>query len=145
MKVKEAKSVIDMASIFIILQKKTMFLTILISILLQIPQYEFESTSTYHPPTSHYSPSKPKKVSGLDGWTFWLLWGRNNGVPSSASNSDLLAYYDYVQAGGNLPYQQWYDQRYSVPIGDGMLLLCLFAFIYIFMKQLIKYEYNFQT
>lgn len=108
MKVKEAKSEIDMASIFIILQKKTMFLTILISILLQIPQYEFESTSTYQPPTSHYSPSKPKKVSGW-GYVDWLAWGSSHGVPLDASNDDMYAYYRYIQNGGSLSYNEWYN------------------------------------
>lgn len=93
--------------------------TLLLLILLQVsyPEYEWKSTSSYPTVTQeHYTPNDyssnrpgPKKVSGIDGWAFWLLWGSSHNVPSSASNSDMYDYYNYVQSGGTMSYQQWYD------------------------------------
>lgn len=109
----------------IILLKKnlhTMFLTLLLILQLNVtpiqqpeynyPTYEFRSTSsyknyktntlvplntvnnkTYNPTTNNKSGIR--KVSGIGGWIDWLTWGQFNGVPSSATNEDMYAYYDY--------------------------------------------------
>jgi hypothetical protein len=64
-----------------------------------IPQYQFKSTSIYNEKNTVYIEKPiyteelnsnnrpgPRKVSGIDGWTFWILWGNNHSVPSNASN-----------------------------------------------------------
>lgn len=132
--------------------------TLLLLILLQVsaPQYQFKSTSSYKMPSagielSQETPNNPdnnanrpgpKRVSGIDGWAWWILWGAQNGVPSDATNAQMYEYYDYVQAGGTMSYQQWYDQRYNVPLKDGTLVLCLCALFYIFLKQVHPFKYN---
>ena len=122
-------------------------------ILLQVsyPEYQFKSTSGYleHTQTqfiiednsfisqTNQNKPGPKKVSGIDGWLFWLLWGRANGVPSDATNNDLYDYYDYVQSGGILSYKDWWNNKYNpTPIGDiNLLLLLIFSGIYIMIKR----------
>ena len=98
-----------------------MFLTLLLILQLnftdvsqEFPTYEFRSTSSYKTNTlaplntvnnknynnDNYSNNtvnnnrnnKPKKVSGT-GWIDYYIWGYWNGVPSTASNEDMYAYY----------------------------------------------------
>lgn len=120
-----------------------------------IPQYQFKSTSIYNEKNTVYTEktiyteelnnnsnnkSGPRKVSGLDGWTFWILWGSYNGVPSNASNSDMYDYYDYIQSGGTLSYNDWWNQKYLVPVGEPLIPLLVLTIIYIYYK--IKYKQN---
>lgn len=126
--------------------------TLLLLILLQVssPQYQFHSTSSYLQGTQEHLEQQdnssnrpgPRKVSGIDGWLFWVLWARDHGVPSDATNAQMYEYYDYVQSGGTMSYQQWYDQKYSVPVGDGTLVLCICVLFYIFLKQVRLIYYN---
>lgn len=91
--------------------------TILLFILLQVayPTYEFKSTSTYPVSTqetgicqdNNSNKPGPRKVSGIDGWYWWILWGSSHGVPSNASNEDMFDYYDYIQSGGTLSFNDW--------------------------------------
>ena len=128
---------------------KTLF--VIVSILFSVetffgqdyPQYEFKSTSVYNQKcvksdtkesgnfytiNSSGKPG-PKKVSGIGGWIDWLTWGQFHGVPSSASNEDMYSYYDYIQSGGTLSYEDWFNYKYSVPVGDVpvwfVIILCL--------------------
>lgn len=124
---------------------------ILLCILLQVctPQYEFKSTSPYKPITNRYEMTQetpnnpnnnanrpgPKKVSGIDGLAWWILWGSVNGVPSSATNEQMYAYYNYIQNGGTLSYNDWLNSQ-SVPIQepDVTLVLCL-ALLYLIVIE----------
>lgn len=134
--------------------KILLILTVLLQISIYNPEYQFKSTSIYNQKDNNniqtespiynkeYSNNKsgPRKVSGLDGWTFWILWGNNHGVPSNASNSDMYDYYDYIQNGGTLSYNDWWNQKYSVPISDVIPLL-LFALLYTINRRK-KYIYE---
>lgn len=121
---------------------------ILLCILLQVctPQYEFKSTSSYLQDTQEHLEQQdnssnrpgPKRVSGIDGWAWWILWGAQNGVPSSASNEELFSYFDYMQAGGTLSYTDWINSQ-SVPLGSPLCLI-LIAGTYILAKKLRKSE-----
>lgn len=119
---------------------------LILCILLQVctPTYEFKSTSSYlrdtkeHLEQQDYSSNrlKPRKVSGIDGWLFWVLWARDHGVPSDASNSDMYDYYAYIQNGGTLSYNDWLNSQ-SVPLGSPLILL-MPAGVYILRKKLRK-------
>lgn len=129
--------------------KILLILTVLLQISTYNPEYQFKSTSIYRQNENVQTESpiyntnnfgnnskpnnKPRKVSGLDGWAFWLLWGEFNGVPSSASNEDLFWYYDYIQNGGTLSYNDWWNQKYSVPVGD-VIPLILIGMLYFIIK-----------
>lgn len=117
--------------------------TLILLILFQItpPLYQFKTTSSFiqSPPDTtkvetninyNSQSSGPRRVSGLDGWAFWLWWGFSNGVPSDASNSDMYDYYDYIQAGGNLSYLDWYNNKYNPTPLDNETILILFAILY---------------
>lgn len=128
---------------------KILLLTVLLQISTYNPEYQFKSTSIYRQNENVQTESpiyntnnfgnnskhnnKPRKVSGLDGWTFWLLWGEFNGVPSNASNQDMYDYYDYIQSGGTLNYNDWWNQKYSVPVGD-IIPLLLIGIVYFYYK-----------
>lgn len=126
--------------------------TILLIILLQAvyPQYEFKSTSGYLNHTQTTSniqdnnsyQTRPKKVSGT-GWIDYYVWGYWNGVPSSASNEEMYAYYQYIQNGGTLSYNDWWNQNYNVPLGNPIIPLLMFIFPYILYKsKKLKRSYN---
>jgi hypothetical protein len=61
---------------------------------------------------SQSKPGGPRKVSGW-GWVDWFAWGRGHGVPSSASNEDMEAYYNYYQTNPDLSYEDWYASVYG--------------------------------
>lgn len=120
--------------------------TLLLLILLQVsyPQYEFKSTSSYQAVTQeHFNHSSnitnkpgPKKVSGIGGWIDWLTWGQFNGVPSSATNEQMYAYYNYIQNGGTLSYNDWLNsQSVPVPDPDVTLVLCLALLYFIVIER----------
>ena len=128
---------------------------LLLTILLQIglPQYKFKNTSGYIQGQSGIPKTEsninyqarqnnsPRKVSGFDGWTFWILWGSSHGVPSSASNEDLYSYYDYIQNGGTMNYNDWYNYKHNpVPIGEPYILL-LIACVYAYRKTKFTTKY----
>lgn len=118
---------------------------ILLCLFLQIglPIYEFKSTSSYLQGTQEHleqqdnssNRPKPRKVSGIGGWIDWLTWGQFNGVPSSATNEQMYAYYNYIQNGGILSYNDWLNSQ-SVPIPDPdvTLVLCL-ALLYLIVIE----------
>lgn len=127
--------------------------TLLLLILLQVapPQYEFHSTSAYPVSTqvaannigdNSYTPFNsnrpgPKRVSGW-GIIDWLTWGQFNGVPYSATNSQMYDYYYYIQNGGKLSYNDWLNSQ-AVPVGEPLCLLMICG-LYIFVKKLKKSE-----
>lgn len=53
----------------------------------------------------------------------------------------MYAYYDYIQAGGTLSYQNWYNYRYNVPLKDETLVLYLCVLVYMSLKK-IKQQKN---
>lgn len=137
--------------------KILLILTVLLQISTYNPEYQFKSTSIYNQKDNNniqtespiynkeYSNNKsgPRKVSGLDGWLFWLAWGNGAGVPSNASNEELFGYYNYVQNGGTLSYNDWWNQTYNpLSIGDGIIMLCLCVLFYLFMKHITYKQYN---
>lgn len=103
-----------------------------------------QTTSSYNITYDNYSgpsyaPSsgRPRKVSGFDGGLFWLLWGRSHGVPSSASNEDMYAYYEYIQNGGTKSWDEWFnfpDDPFATPIGDVPVLLIAGFIIFYLLK-----------
>lgn len=118
---------------------KTLFLILILQV--TQPQYEFKSTSVYlevtqtsqnYQDNSFYRPG-PKKVSGV-GWLDWYVWGRNHGVPSSASNDEMYAYYQYIQNGGSLTYNEWYNNINKTPIGEPIIPILMLTFPYILYK-----------
>lgn len=133
---------------------KTLLLLILLQIYpVQQPTYQFKSTSAYPVSTqvaannigdNSYTPSNsnrpgPKRVSGW-GIIDWLTWGQFNGVPYSATNSQMYDYYYYIQNGGKLSYNDWLNSQ-AVPIGDVPLILIIsMSGLYIFVKKLKKSE-----
>lgn len=118
-----------------------------------VPEYQFKSTSFYNKENTIYTEKPiytteeaeesnnnkrtgPRKVSGIDGWLTWLMWGADNGVPSNASNQDMYDYYNYIQNGGNMNYNDWWNNKYnSMPVGD-IYVLMLFILVYIGIKKL---------
>ena len=132
--------------------KILLILTVLLQISTYNPEYQFKSTSIYNQKDNnniqtespiynkeYSSNNKPgiRKVSGLDGWLFWLAWGNGAGVPSNASNQDMYDYYDYIQNGGTLSYNDWWNQKYSVPVGNiiPLLLISIVYFYYNYRKN----------
>lgn len=124
----------------------SIYMMFLLCILLFVsqPQYEFRSTSSYiqrqpEATKTEYNinyQAGPRKVSGIDGWTLWLLWGSGHGVPSNASNDDLFGYYNYIQNGGTMNYDSWWNYTHAqTPIGD-ISILILFAGLYALKKML---------
>ena len=121
-----------------------------------VAPYQFKSTSFYNKENTIYTEKPiytieeaeesnnsnnkrpgPRKVSGIDGWLTWLMWGADNGVPSNASNQDMYDYYNYIQNGGNMNYNDWWNNKYNpTPLGDNIYILMLFILVYIGIKKL---------
>lgn len=72
-----------------------------------IPQYQFKSTSIYNEKNTVYTEKPiyteesnnsnnrpgPRKVSGIDGYLFWLMWGSSHDVPIDVPNDLMYDYY----------------------------------------------------